>query len=161
MPESNSLGRIKHIVVLMLENRSFDNLLGWLYDPQNPAPFNQTPSSGTFEGLWGKNLSNPTMDGVLVPVGKGTDAAAPNPDPGEAYQEIYAQVYGQKNVLPLGQVPPVPPTPPNMQGFLYNYSWKCQGGSVSPNIIMNAFDASTVPVLWSLGFYYGICDHWF
>jgi phospholipase C len=26
----NQLGQIKHIVVLMLENRSFDNILGWL-----------------------------------------------------------------------------------------------------------------------------------
>ncbi len=37
---SNSLGLIEHIVVLMLENRSFDNILGNLY-PQSPQ----------FEGL--------------------------------------------------------------------------------------------------------------
>jgi phospholipase C len=31
MPQSpNSLSKIEHVVVLMLENRSFDNLLGWL-----------------------------------------------------------------------------------------------------------------------------------
>src|ERR1041385_5045027 len=28
---SNSMHKIEHIVVLMLENRSFDNLLGWIY----------------------------------------------------------------------------------------------------------------------------------
>jgi hypothetical protein len=33
MPNVHSLRKIEHIVVLMLENRSFDNLLGWLYDP--------------------------------------------------------------------------------------------------------------------------------
>jgi phospholipase C len=42
MPTSQ-LGRIEHIVVLTLENRSFDNLLGWLDDPANLAPFNQIP----------------------------------------------------------------------------------------------------------------------
>jgi hypothetical protein len=32
-----NLKQIEHIVVLMLENRSFDNVFGWLYDPANPA----------------------------------------------------------------------------------------------------------------------------
>jgi phospholipase C len=38
-----SLKDIKHIVVLMMENRSFDNMLGWLYDPSNPSPFGLPP----------------------------------------------------------------------------------------------------------------------
>ncbi len=29
----------------MLENRSFDNTLGWLYDPANDAPYNVVPAS--------------------------------------------------------------------------------------------------------------------
>ena len=36
---------IKHVVVLMLENRSFDNLLGWLYADQAP------PDGQHFDGL--------------------------------------------------------------------------------------------------------------
>jgi|HubBroStandDraft_6_1064221.scaffolds.fasta_scaffold00018_103 phospholipase C len=155
-----ALNTIKHVVVLMLENRSFDNLLGWLYDPQNDPPFNRQPPQN-FEGVWGKNLSNPDTAGVLVPVGKGTDPAAPNPDPGEPYEDVYAQVYGQKRILALGEVPPVPPTPCNMQGFVYDYTFKCQGTAVSPNIIMNCFTPKTVPVLSSLAYYYGVCDHWF
>jgi phospholipase C len=35
------LSGIEHIVVLMLENRSFDNILGWLYDSNNAYPFQQ------------------------------------------------------------------------------------------------------------------------
>jgi phospholipase C len=31
MPGSSSLSSIQHIVVLMLENRSFDHMLGFLY----------------------------------------------------------------------------------------------------------------------------------
>ena len=166
------LNQIKHIVVLMLENRSFDNMLGWLYDPQGPAPFNQKPSSGTFEGVWGKvpPLSNPSLpppSSVLVPVGKGTDPTVPNPDPGEPYQDVYAQVYGQQAVLPLCEVPPEPTTAANMQGFLYNYTLQCnalkekKGKIVDPKIIMNCFTSATVPVLWSLAFYYGCFDHWF
>jgi phospholipase C len=155
-----ALNKIKHIVVLMLENRSFDNLLGWLYDPLNDPPFNRQPP-GNFEGVWGKNLSNPTVDGIAVPVGKGIDPTAPNPDPGEPFEDVYAQVYGQKAVLPLGQVPPAPPTAANMQGFVYNYTLKCPGSKVSPNTIMNCFTPKTVPVLSSLAYHYGVCDHWF
>ena len=32
----NPMSNIAHVVVVMLENRSFDNLLGWLYGPGKP-----------------------------------------------------------------------------------------------------------------------------
>src|SRR5258708_4300638 len=99
------LSQIEHIVVLMMENRSFDDLGGGLADPQPPPPFTQPPLK-PFEGVWGKNLSNPSVQGLLVPVGKGMDPTAPDPDAGEPYEDVYAQVYGQRNVLPLDQVPP-------------------------------------------------------
>ena len=78
---STNLDKIDHIVVLMLENRSFDNMLGWLYDPDNRPPFDKVPRSQTFEGLSGKGLSNPIPPYALdaergtVPVGK---ASTPN-----------------------------------------------------------------------------------
>ena len=30
------LSQIENVVVIMLENRSFDNLAGWLYDKSSP-----------------------------------------------------------------------------------------------------------------------------
>jgi phospholipase C len=155
--DSNALNKIEHVVVLMLENRSFDNLLGWLYDPSNPAPFNRQPPPN-FEGIYGKNLSNPSAGGA-VPAGKTHQPAAPNPDPGEPYEDVYAQVYGQQTVLKLNEVPPHPPVACNMQGFVYNYS--LQPGVQNPGAIMNCFTPVTVPVLSSLAHYYGVCDHWF
>jgi phospholipase C len=41
---------LDHVVVLMFENRSFDHLLGRLYEPGEVA---------SFEGVIGKDLSNP------------------------------------------------------------------------------------------------------
>ena len=41
---------LDHVVVIMFENRSFDNLLGRLYQPGEVA---------SFEGVTGKELSNP------------------------------------------------------------------------------------------------------
>ena len=39
-----------HVVLVLFENRSFDNVLGHLYGPEDGK---------TFEGVIGKNLSNP------------------------------------------------------------------------------------------------------
>jgi len=159
-----SLNQIKHIVVLMLENRSFDSMLGWLYWPQNPPPFNEPPASGSFEGVWEQPHSNPSLSQppVSVPVGQTTDPTVPYPDPGEPYQDVYAQEYGQHDVPPLCEVP-TEPGDPNMLGFLYNYTEQCKKAeaNTNPNIIMDGFTSATVPVLWSLGFNYAICDHWF
>ena len=41
---------LDHVVVVMFENRSFDNLLGRLYEPGEVE---------SFEGVIGKDLSNP------------------------------------------------------------------------------------------------------
>jgi phospholipase C len=157
---SGQLERIEHIVVLMLENRSFDNLLGWLYDPANPAPFNQAPPAN-FEGVYGKDLSNQTTNGQIIRIGKGTDVTAPFPDPGEPFQDVYAQIYGQKNTVAANAVIREPPRPCNMQGFVYNYELKNQGNLANVPIIMNSFTPARVPVISSLAFYYGVCDHWF
>jgi phospholipase C len=75
-----SLQKIDHIVVLMLENRSFDSLLGTLY-----------PKSDSFEGLNGTE-QNPDANGTPVVVwnSPGTDETTmriPNPDPGELWTD--------------------------------------------------------------------------
>ncbi len=41
---------LDHVVVVLFENRSLDNVLGHLYGPDDGK---------TFEGVIGKNLSNP------------------------------------------------------------------------------------------------------
>src|SRR6516165_4517336 len=82
-----SLQEIDHIVVLMLENRSFDSLLGTLY-----------PRSDSFEGLNGTE-QNPDANGTPVVVwnSPGTDETTmriPNPDPGELWTDINMQLFG-------------------------------------------------------------------
>ena len=59
MPGS-PLSAIEHIVVLMLENRSFDSLLGFLYDPRNKnAPFNRLPPATGSPGFTSSPRSRP------------------------------------------------------------------------------------------------------
>ena len=70
-----------HLVALMFENRSFDNLLGYLYPPD------RCPRE-TYDGVANHPYANPGPDGAPIPayVYRGdTDAimASPKPDPGE------------------------------------------------------------------------------
>ena len=74
---------LDHIVVVLFENRSLDNVLGHLYGPEDGK---------TFEGVIGKDLSNPIPEWAehgaerkVVPYTVATDMDAPNPDSGEEY----------------------------------------------------------------------------
>jgi phospholipase C len=161
------LKQIKHIVVLMLENRSFDNMLGWLYDPGNPAPFNIVPPN--FNGVSGKNLCNPLGNGEAC-VGQGTVMSNPNPDPNEGYNYVYAEEFG---VHPApSKKDPIPniTTPPPMSGFANDYADairrynKCRifhRLKTKPQVIMDGFTPVSVPVISGLAYSYAVCDNWF
>ena len=68
---------LDHVVVVLFENRSFDNVLGRLYGPDDDK---------TFDGVVGKDLSNPIpewaehgADRKVVPYGIATDMDSPIP----------------------------------------------------------------------------------
>ncbi len=93
-PAPNSADALDHVVLVLFENRSFDNLLGRLYEAGQVK---------TFEGVVDKNLSNPIpawaehgAERGSVPYGIAVDMDAPNPDPGEEYQHTNTQLF---NVL--------------------------------------------------------------
>jgi phospholipase C len=175
------LDRIEHIVVLMLENRSFNNMLGWLYDPHNPPPYDQPPRGQTFEGVSGKPLSNPipayAQDAARgsVPVGKATNINSPNPDPGEEYYHVNTQLYGTLlpaenrhkpyNHKPYNLPAPLPAVPP-MNGFVTDYintftSWREREPAYDEyKVIMDGFTPDMVPVISALANQYAVCDHY-
>ena len=79
-----------HMIVVLFENHSLDSLLGHLYGPEDGK---------TFEGVIGKNLSNPipewAEDGAerkTVPYTVATDMDSPNPDSGEEYPHTNTQL---------------------------------------------------------------------
>jgi len=57
---ANQLGKIDHIVQLMLENRSFDQMLGFLYSDSG----NTAQSGHAFDGLTGTEW-NPDDTGIF------------------------------------------------------------------------------------------------
>lgn len=175
------LDKIDHIVVLMLENRSFDNMLGWLYDSNNQPPYDRVPPGQTFEGVSGKNLSNPipayAHDAARgsVPVGKASRITNPNPDPGEEYYHVNTQLYG--TVIPdvnrrepfnhePYNLPPVLPDIAPMNGFVTDFvdtfpTWRGRDPEYDEyKVIMECFTPQDVPIISALANHYAVCDHY-
>ena len=113
--------RLDHLVVLMLENRSFDCLLGYLYEHDAPERF-VGDGDPVFGGVAGLTLTNPDdrTPPRLVPVTKAPwqsagDMCHPCPDPGELHHpNVNRQLYGTSD-------PDPPPHPAPMNGFVLDY----------------------------------------
>ncbi|HEX7359931.1 MAG TPA: alkaline phosphatase family protein, partial [Bryobacteraceae bacterium] len=159
---NNQLSSIDHLVVLMLENRSFDHMLGFLYVNQG----NVSPAGQPFEGLTGKE-SNPGTDDSPVPVFAiaPTDSNAyfmPGADPGEGYTATNSQLFGSNTA-------PTPPLATNkgfVTDFNYTLGWESkEGRSILPGTtassIMGVFPPTMLPVLSGLAKGFAVCDHWF
>jgi len=157
------LSAISNIVVLMLENRSFDHMLGFLYaDSGNVAPTGQA-----FEGLKGTE-SNSDGKGGTVKVYKVDPSGAyayftPGADPGEGYTATDSQLFGTTTA-------PTPAVATNsgfVTDFAYTLSWQSKetGWSILPGTaasdIMGMFTPEMLPVLSGLARGYAVCDQWF
>ena len=84
-----------HVVLVLFENRTFDNLLGRLYAAGEVE---------AFEGVIGKDLHNPVpawaehaAAGGVVPYGVAGGMDVPDPDPGEEYQHTNTQLFNVLN----------------------------------------------------------------
>src|SRR6201997_1164866 len=93
--ESLRANAMDHLVLVLFENRSFDNLFGHLYQPGEVE---------AFEGVLGRDLSNPIpvwaehgAELGTVPYGIAADMDSPNPDPGEEYQHTNTQLFNVLN----------------------------------------------------------------
>ena len=163
-----------HVVVVLFENRSLDNVLGHLYGPEDGK---------TFEGVIGKDLSNPIpewaedgADRKVVPYTVATDMDSPNPDSGEEYPHTNTQLFNILNeanrfkLLDDIAAPynaPAPGQTPTMDGFVTDYisSFTAEMGR-QPTYeeyaqIMTGFTPEQVPVLNGLARGFGVFDHWF
>jgi phospholipase C len=150
-------GAIYHVFVLMLENRSFDHMLG-------------------FAGLSGIDAvtGNPTRADDLVgnphfnvdPAGPGTQVFAatpgelkiypPDPDPGHEFKNALMQLCGADAIYPdptTGKYPPI-----DGSGFIASYR---TSGAPTPGKIMKCFSPEQVPVLTTLAGEFALCDRWF
>ncbi|WP_029264222.1 MULTISPECIES: alkaline phosphatase family protein [unclassified Microbacterium] len=166
-----------HVVVVMGENRSFDNLLGYLYSKEN------LPAGEKFEGLAFGTHSNKASDGTVVEahVYEGeTDRimSHPDPDPGEEYPHVNTQIFGtvdpKSNAeLFVDQMEAPYNAPTNgekasMSGFLQDYiiNFRRLRKGKEPSVdeakhIMGSFSPAMLPVLSTLAAEFAVFDHWY
>ncbi len=160
---SNSLAAVEHLVVLMLENRSLDHMLGYLYANSK----NVSPTGDSFEGLAGTE-SCPGSDGspvVVYPLTPSTPELyfMPGADPREGYHAANRQLYGTPGAPAAGAVPA-------MTGFVVDFAEaikdsQAKGWHVVPGtterMIMGCHTPQTLPVLSGMAKGFAVCDAWF
>jgi phospholipase C len=169
---SNSLNLIENIVVVMLENRSFDQMLGTL-----------RASSPQFEGLKLDGSMYNTWNGVNYPVtntSSGNPFTTPTPDPGESFPDMNLQIFSATD--------PAPGEKATMGGFVSDWMagvkdqyrdiptgagcfwlpmirWpklpRVAPNGPAPGDIMFYFTPSQLPVTSVLANSFGISDAWF
>jgi phospholipase C len=146
------MAEIEHIVYLMLENRSLDNVLGWLYQPDDtpcivshrppvdPVPPDRYDGCHEIRGC----LSS------LVTKGIGRARRAPTFDPHEVYAHVNNQLFGTLAT-------PVRDTSPTMCGFVKDYAnWYRR-----PDQIKATFTPDELPVLNGLARSFAVSDRYF
>lgn len=142
---------IRHIVHLMLENRSLDNVLGWLYEHEHPANVIPAGSSPHFDGLHA-GLYNFDSRGRRHDVIRGTGGrhAVPRYDPDEAFEYVTNQLYETK-------VTPEKSAEPTMGGFYKDYArWYSNNSE-----IMMSHTPEDLPVLNGLARRFAVSDRYF
>ncbi len=179
MPRPDRSHALDHVVVIMFENRSFDNLLGRLYQPGEVA---------SFAGVAGLDLSNPVPEWAagtdpgtiprLVPYGTAIDMNSPSPDPGEEYPHVNTQLFGLvdppsnrgmviQHITAPYNAPADPGQRPTMDGFVTDYISAFMAEMGRPPAfeeyaqIMTGYAPLQVPVTSALARGFATFDHWF
>ena len=131
---------IKHMFVLMMENRSMDHMLGFMQQP-----------GYDLDGLDGHESN---LDSTGEPVKVTPDPQSMGDltaDPHHHFPDVVEQLYGTPTPVP-GQVA-------DMSGFVKNY--ERVAGKLAGKHIMRSFAPAQLPVLTTLAREYAVCDRWF
>src|ERR1700692_473787 len=136
----NGLDKLKHIVVLMMENRSFDHMLGAL-----------KAQDARIDGLNGNEFNLDTT-GAQVKVQPLADFQGQlDPDPDHHFPGVDLQIFG-------GQTGPGRVA--NMQGFVKDYFSQTKDVTRS-HAIMYYFRPDKLPVLTTLATEFAVFNGWF
>jgi len=139
-----------HFVVLMLENRSFDHLFGYLGKGEG------LPKGGATNHLTPKDPKSPSFSsrdgGDYVAIGQG---------PSHSLKETNMQLFGVTKPSAGAAKEPV------LDGFVASfrtaltYDLKRAPTNSELQQVMNCFDPTQLPVLSTLAREFVLCDHWF
>ncbi|XP_054807213.1 non-specific phospholipase C6-like [Prosopis cineraria] len=127
---------IKTIVVLVMENRSFDHMLGWM-----KKAVNSVINGVTGEECNPVSTKSPKPEAICFT----DDAQFVDPDPAHSFEAVEQQVFGSASF-------------PSMTGFVE------QALSVSQNLsetVMKGFRPESLPVYAALVREFAVFDRWF
>ncbi|XP_072997111.1 non-specific phospholipase C1 [Typha latifolia] len=132
-------GPIKTLVVVVMENRSFDHMLGWLRS-----------SRPDIDGLTGfesnrLNASDPSSPEIFV----SDDAVFVDSDPGHSFQAIREQIFGSSDTS-ADKAP--------MNGFAQEAESMGEGMA---RTVMSGFTPDSVPIYTALVDEFATFDRWF
>jgi phospholipase C len=143
---------IGRFVVLMLENRSFDHLFGYLQ-----------AGNAKVKGLTGaeSNQADPNVPGdPPITVGRASSFVMPF-DPGHEYYDVQLQLFGPQKPadpsLPPIANPPCDPAP--MTGFVASAT-KAVEFSGDETLVMECFQPDQLPVLATLASEFAMFNFW-
>ncbi len=131
--------RIEHVIVLMLENRSYDHMLGYLPNGHGLAGDESNPV----------DPSDPTSEQVPVSDTSGYVTAV---DPAHDFVGVEKELFGE-----AGRVV----SPASMNGFVATHVEKAGGDIEIGKTIMECFDPVKIPALTTLANEFCVCDRWF
>jgi len=145
------MNKIDNIVYLMLENRSLDSVLGWLYEHDRPRKFINCGVRPRFGGLTEGIQYNPKPNGGNEYASKIPTSAGqmiPSVDPHEKFKHVNDQIFYKDTTLKM----------PSMMGFYSDFS--TQKGS-TPAQIMQSFTPESLPMLNFLAKQFAVSDKYF
>jgi phospholipase C len=144
---------IKNVVVLVMENRSFDNLLGGQTLKGLENPIQSGPYCNPYD------INDPSQ-GQACTAAKDYDSVANDPDHGVTGNniEFYSQWAPNNTAIESGELQA------NMQGFMYEQARKYQSRVDKETLakqVMNYYTENQVPVLTELVQNYVTFNRWF
>lgn len=158
--------KIKRLFVLMMENHSYDHLLGWC-DLRGWTPAGVATQA---DGLVGKPIfANYDGNNMPHPVGQGAAYGLAS-DPGHEFSDVLLQLCGRSlpagitgmrkgDGLHLDNSGTYPPFVQDANSAGYAYCLDDQNQDVTS--AMRCFSPEQVPVLEFLAHQFAVCDRWF
>jgi phospholipase C len=145
---------ISHVFVLMLENRSFDHMLGFSGITGTDA---ETKKPTKINGLTGTEFNS--YEGIIYQVQQPADFTMPV-DPGHEFLDTVVQLTDTDGTYTPGHYPPI-----NNSGFVKNYITTSTPHEGHPHDnfgeIMKCYSPSQLPILNALAKEFAVCDSWF
>jgi phospholipase C len=149
------LDSIDHVILVMLENRSFDHMLGYLY-----------PRSGDFDGLDGtesnRDLSDTAVSVSRVMPENENAYYYPLANPTEGFVATNEQLFSSATAPADGKAA--------NDGFVTSFARELANPAhphdpklvgAEPSSIMGMYSPETLPVLAGLAKGFAVCDRWF